>query len=319
MILEVYNLNVIYDEGNNRIVRAVNDVSFGVEKGEVLGIIGESGSGKSTLISAILRAIRPPGKVVSGKVIFSGIDLFAIPIDEFRKLLWKEISYVPQASQNALNPVLPVSETFYYIAMSHGEADKKSVIERARELLKLVSLDPNRVLSMYPFQLSGGMRQRVMIALSLLLNPKLILMDEPASALDMLNQELLLKLIKTINQELGVTIIYVTHDILNIAQIANRLLVMYKGYVMEECKTEDIIKNPLNPYTSLLVSSIPSLKGEVKIINVPLEEPLVLKEKGCPFLSRCPKAFGRCKEELPEIRLVKDRKVRCHLYGSNGA
>ncbi|WP_405049886.1 ABC transporter ATP-binding protein, partial [Saccharolobus sp.] len=231
MILEVYNLNVIYDEGNNRIVRAVNDVSFGVEKGEVLGIIGESGSGKSTLINAILRAIRPPGKVVSGKVIFSGIDLFAIPIDEFRKLLWKEISYVPQASQNALNPVLPVSETFYYIAMSHGEADKKSVIERARELLKLVSLDPNRVLSMYPFQLSGGMRQRVMIALSLLLNPKLILMDEPASALDMLNQELLLKLIKTINQELGVTIIYVTHDILNIAQIANRLLVMYKGYV----------------------------------------------------------------------------------------
>ncbi|ACP39352.1 ABC transporter ATP-binding protein [Saccharolobus islandicus] len=319
MILEVYNLNVIYDEGNNRIVRAVNDVSFVVEKGEVLGIIGESGSGKSTLISAILRAIRPPGKVVSGKVIFSGIDLFAIPIDEFRKLLWKEISYVPQASQNALNPVLPVSETFYYIAMSHGEADKKSVIERARELLKLVSLDPNRVLSMYPFQLSGGMRQRVMIALSLLLNPKLILMDEPASALDMLNQELLLKLIKTINQELGVTIIYVTHDILNIAQIANRLLVMYKGYVMEECKTEDIIKNPLNPYTSLLVSSIPSLKGEVKIINVPLEEPLLLKEKGCPFLSRCPKAFGRCKEELPVIRLVKDRKVRCHLYGSNGA
>jgi len=293
MILEVYNLNVIYDEGNNRIVRAANDVSFGVEKGEVLGIIGESGSGKSTLISAILRAIRPPGKVVSGKVIFSGIDLFAIPIDEFRKLLWKEISYVPQASQNALNPVLPVSETFYYIAMSHGEADKKSVIERARELLKLVSLDPNRVLSMYPFQLSGGMRQRVMIALSLLLNPKLILMDEPASALDMLNQELLLKLIKTINQELGVTIIYVTHDILNIAQIANRLLVMYKGYVMEEYKTEDIIKNPLNPYTSLLVSSIPSLKGEVKIINVPLEESLVLKEKGCPFLSRCPKAFGR--------------------------
>lgn len=290
MILEVYNLNVIYDGGNNRIVRAVNDVSFGVEKSEVLGIIGESGSGKSTLINAILRAIRPPGKVVSGKVVFSGIDLFAIPIDEFRKLLWKEISYVPQASQNALNPVLPVSETFYYIAMSHGEADKKSVIERARELLKLVSLDPNRVLSMYPFQLSGGMRQRVMIALSLLLNPKLILMDEPASALDMLNQELLLKLIKTINQELGITIIYVTHDILNIAQIANRLLVMYKGYVMEEGKTEDIINNALNPYTSLLVSSIPSLKGEVKIINVPLEDPLLSKEKGCPFLNRCPKA-----------------------------
>ncbi|AKA72880.1 ABC transporter ATP-binding protein [Saccharolobus solfataricus] len=319
MILEVHNLNVIYDEGNSRIIKAVNDVSFGVEKGEILGIIGESGSGKTTLISAILRAIRPPGKIISGKVIFNGMDIFSMTIDEFRKLLWKDISYVPQASQNALNPVLPISEIFYHEAISHGEADKKRVIERASELLKLVGLDPARVLKMYPFQLSGGMKQRVMIALSLLLNPKLILMDEPTSALDMLNQELLLKLIKNINQEMGVTIVYVTHDILNIAQIANRLLVMYKGYVMEEGKTEEIIKSPLNPYTSLLVSSIPSLKGEVKVINVPLDEPLVSKEKGCPFLARCSKAFGRCKEELPEIRLVYDRKVRCHLYGSNGA
>ncbi|WP_338604384.1 ABC transporter ATP-binding protein [Sulfolobus tengchongensis] len=315
MILEVSNLTVIYDEGNNRIIRAVNDVSFEVQRGEILGIIGESGSGKSTLISAILRAIKPPGKIISGRVIFNGVDLLSMNEDDFRRLLWKEISYVPQASQNALNPVLPIRKIFYYEAVSHGEDDEAEITSRATDLLKLVGLDPKRVLNMYPFQLSGGMKQRIMIALSLLLNPKLVLMDEPASALDMLNQELILKLIKDINQQLGITIIYVTHDILNIAQIANRLLVMYKGYVMEEGETEDIVKNPLNPYTSLLISSIPPLKGEIRPINIPSEEIIQIRNKGCPFLNRCSKAFEKC-SELPQIHIVKDRKVRCHLYGS---
>jgi peptide/nickel transport system ATP-binding protein len=313
VILEVRNLSVIYDDGK-KIIKAVNDVNFNVERGEILGIIGESGSGKTTLIHSIIRAIKPPGKISSGKIFYEGRNLLSLNENEFKEILWKEISFVPQASQNALNPVLTIYKTFYYIAESHGKSDEKEVKERASELLKLVGLDPKRVLNMYPFQLSGGMKQRVMIALSLLLNPKLILMDEPTSALDMLNQQLILKLIKDINREFQVTIIYVTHDILNVAQIANRLLVMYKGYVMEEGKTEEVLKNPLNPYTHLLINSIPSLKGEIKAINVPEDEGIY--NKGCPFLGRCSKSFNRC-GELPEMRRIGSRSVRCHLYDSN--
>ncbi len=315
MLLEVSDLSVIYDDGN-KVVRAVNNVSFSLEKGEVLGIIGESGSGKSTLANAIIRAIKPPGKIVSGRVIYKGKNLLEMPYDEFRKIMWKEISYVPQASQNALNPVITVYDSFKYVADSHGFNDEKALREKVNELMRLVGLDPRRVLSMYPFQLSGGMRQRVMIALSMLLDPELIIMDEPTSALDMLNQELILKLIKNINKEMQISIIYITHDILNVAQIADRLFVMYKGYMMEDGKTEDIIKDPLNPYTKLLISSIPPLKGEIKNINV--KEDTSYYTSGCPFLSRCDHAFERCKE-LPSVFLYKNRKVRCWLYEPHGA
>ncbi|MEM4769051.1 MAG: ABC transporter ATP-binding protein [Saccharolobus sp.] len=315
MLLEVYNLSVVYEDRKS-VIRAVNNVSFSIEKGEILGIIGESGSGKTTLIQSIIRALKPPGKVVSGKVLFEGKDIFSFNDEEFRKILWKDISFVPQASQNALNPVLTVYKNFYYIWESHTNQDERELKNRANELLKLVGLDPKRVLDMYPFQLSGGMKQRIMIALSLLLNPKLVIMDEPTSALDMLNQQLILKLIRDINRKMQISIIYVTHDILNVAQIANRLLVMYKGYVMEEGKTEDIIKNPLNPYTYILISSIPSLRGEIRPITI-LEEVKSSKE-GCPFLGRCPKAFGKC-IELPDLISVENRKVRCWLYATNGA
>ena len=315
MLLEVQNLTVEYDLGKNKI-RAVNDVSFNVEKGEVLGIIGESGSGKTTIASSIIRAIKPPGKIVSGRILFEGKDLLKMSEDEFRKVRWKEISYVPQASQNALNPVLTVYKNFYYIWISHTDRGEDELRERASDLLRLVGLDPKRVLKMYPFQLSGGMKQRVMIALSLLLDPKLIIMDEPTSALDMLNQQLILKLIKEINNDKHVSIIFVTHDILTVAQVANRLLVLYKGYVMEEGSTEKILKEPLNPYTSLLINSIPPLKGEIKPVIIPEEKEG--NERGCPFLSRCPKAIPRC-ESLPSLFVKDGRKVRCWLYAPNGA
>ena len=315
VLLEVKNLTVEYESGKNK-VRAVNDVSFAVEKGEVLGIIGESGSGKTTIANSIIGAIRPPAKVISGKILFEGKDLLSMNREEFRRIRWKEISYVPQASQNALNPAITVYKNFYYIWTSHSDRDEEELRERASELLKLVGLDPQRVLKMYPFQLSGGMKQRVMIALSLLLNPKLIIMDEPTSALDMLNQQLILNLIKKIKGNESISIIFITHDILTVAQIADRLLVLYKGYVMEEGSTEKVMKEPLSPYTSLLIGSIPPLRGEIRPISVPEEKEGT--DGGCPFLSRCPKAFSRCRV-LPEIFVKDSRKVRCWLYAPNGA
>ena len=315
MLLEVQNLTVEYETYRGKI-RAVNDVSFVVEKGEVLGIIGESGSGKTTIANSIIGAIRPPARIVSGRVIFEGKDLLSMDREEFRRIRWREISYVPQASQNALNPAITVYKNFYYIWVSHTDKGEDELKERANELLKLVGLDPQRVLKMYPFQLSGGMKQRVMIALSLLLNPKLIIMDEPTSALDMLNQQLILNLIKKIKGNESVSIIFITHDILTVAQIADRLLVLYKGYVMEEGSTEKVLKEPLSPYTSLLINSLPPLKGEIRPISV-LEEKESL-DGGCPFLSRCPKAFSRCKV-LPELLNKDGRKVRCWLYAPNGA
>ncbi|AOL16820.1 ABC transporter ATP-binding protein [Sulfolobus sp. A20] len=317
MLLEVLNLSVVYST-NDKIIKAVNDVNFDLEKGEILGIIGESGSGKSTLAHAIIRAIKPPGKIVSGMILFNGTDLLSVSLEEFKKIMWKEISFVPQASQNALNPVINVYSSFKYIAESHGLKDESVMREKVNELIKSVGLDPKRVLSMYPFQLSGGMKQRIMIALSLLLDPKLIIMDEPTSALDMLNQELILRLIKEINRERQISIIFITHDILNVAQIADRLLVMYRGYVMEEGKAENIIKDPLNPYTKLLISSIPPVRGEIRPISIKEDASSLPISESCPFFSRCEYAFDRCKE-LPQLIGVKDRKVRCRLYESNGA
>jgi peptide/nickel transport system ATP-binding protein len=318
MILRVENLSVSYYMEYGKI-EAVKNVTFDLEKGEILSIIGESGSGKSTLAKAILRAIRYPGKVEEGsKIFFNDTDILSMKESDFkREILWKRISYVPQSSQNSLNNTMRVIDHFYDTAVSHGMNDREEVKRTAKELLKMVRLDPDRVGKAYPFQLSGGMKQRVIIALSLLLNPELIIMDEAVSSLDVATQRYILEIIKDINKKTGVSIIFITHDISIAAFISSRIIVMYAGEIMEEGKTEEVIKNPLHPYTAGLINSVPSINSNVSQIK-PIKEGYASIE-GCPFNTRCEKAMEICKLSEPPIYNVNNRKVRCFLYGDNKA
>jgi len=312
--LEVKDLSVSYRVYGTEI-KAVKNVDFTMEKGEILGVIGESGSGKSTMAKAILRAIKPPGFIdPKSKVMFKGKDLLSMKESDFKKeILWKLISYVPQASQNSLNNTMRVIDHFYDTAYSHGMSKEKAT-ERAIELLKMVKLDVDRVAKAYPFQLSGGMKQRVLIALSLLLNPELIVMDEAVSSLDVATQKYILDIIKDINKNFGTSIIFITHDIPIAAYISTRMLVMYAGEIVEDGKVEEILKNPLHPYSNALINSVPSISGNMERVK-PIKEGLP-SEKGCPFNTRCDKAMEICKVEHPEIYQVNDRGVRCFLYAN---
>jgi len=313
-LLRVEDLSVNY-RVEKMVVRALRSISLSVRSGEILGVIGESGSGKSTLASAILRMIKPPGEIVQGKVIYQGRDLLFMPQEEFKRVLWTEIALVPQASQNALNPVETIMDHFYETALSHGLTDREEVTRRAFELLKTVRLDPERTLKLYPHQLSGGMKQRVVIALSLLLRPKLLILDEPTSALDVVNQKLVMEIVRRVNRELNVTVIFITHDIAVVAAVANRLSVMYMGLIVEEGGTEWIVRSPLHPYTRLLISSVPSLRGKIERVEVP--EWVIGDYRGCPFLPRCKIAVSRCAEELPPLFQKRDRRVRCFVTASD--
>ena len=311
LLLKVQDLSVAYLVGKQAVI-ALKDVSFEVERGEVLGIIGESGSGKTTLAKAIIRSIKPPGRIIKGKIFYEGEDILSIDIKKFkREYLWKKISYVPQASQNSLNGVMRVIDHFYDTAMSHGITDKDAVYNKARETIKMVSLD-ERVLSSYPHELSGGMKQRVLIALSLLLDPELVILDEPTSALDVATQKSILDLIMKINKELGTTIILITHDIGVANYISKKMLVLYAGRVMEFGNTEEIMSNPLHPYTQGLIDSVPSIYKDVSKLK-PINEGEI-PPKGCPFYTRCNYVSEICKVEEPGLYTVNNRLVRCFLY-----
>lgn len=311
MLMSIENLSVSYYL-EKREIKAVRDASFDVKNGEIVGLIGESGSGKTTLAKAIVRAIKPPGRIVSGKIIFKDKDILKMDYNEFRReILWKEISYVPQASMNSLNGVMRIIEHFYDTAMSHGFNDEEEIEKRAEELVKMVKLDP-RVLRMYPHELSGGMKQRVIIALSLLLNPSLVIMDEPVSALDVVTQKHILDLIKRLNKELGITVLFITHDIALVKYIADKIAVMYGGYIMEIGRTEEVMTNPYNPYTMLLIRAIPSLRGDLSTLK-PIKEGEI-PDTGCPFSTRCEFVTEACKTWNPEAYEVNSRIVRCIRY-----
>ncbi|ARM75454.1 ABC transporter ATP-binding protein [Acidianus manzaensis] len=313
MLLEVRNLSVEYYVEKKRI-SALDDVSFSQDNGEILGVIGESGSGKTTLAKAIIRAIRPPGKITKGEILFDGEDILKMNYREFKnQILWREISYVPQASQNSLNGTMKIIDHFYDTAMSHGMEDPTEIIERAKELLKMVNLD-SKVLEMYPHELSGGMKQRVLIALSLLLNPQLVIMDEPVSALDVVTQKHILDNVRKLNKELNIAIIFITHDIALAKYLTQKLVIMYGGEVMEVGKTEEIMTNPYHPYTTFLLKSIPSLRGDISQLKPIREGEISLS--GCPFSNRCEYATDMCKVWTPESYTYDRRVVRCINYAN---
>ncbi len=320
VILSIRNLTVHY-YGLRGAVKAVDNVSFDVMRNEVLGIVGESGSGKSTLALAILRLLPPNSRIVSGSILYNGVDLTRLNEKEMREIRWSKISLVPQAALNALNPTMSIREHFIETARAHGIRDKSLVIEKSKELLELLRLEPRRVLSSYPHELSGGMKQRVLIALSLLLDPELLILDEPTTALDVLTQRAILDLLKDIKSKLNITMIFITHDIAVIADLADRVAVMYAGKVFEVGDVYTIFKSPYNPYTKALIRSIPSITGRVEEMKpIPGSPPdLVRPPSGCRFHPRCEERVEICsKKEPPYIMVRPGHYVLCWLYKLGG-
>jgi len=316
-VLEVKDLRVVYIALRG-LVKAVDSVSFYVNRGEVLGIVGESGCGKTTLAMSILRALPPNARVVEGSIVLDGIDILRVSEAEFdRKFRWRKIALVPQAALNALNPVMKIIDHFLETAQARGVRDRRLVVEKASKFLEMVRLDPERVLKAYPHELSGGMRQRVLIALALFLEPEIVLLDEPTTALDVLTQRFILDLLKELHQKTGNTMIFITHDIAIVADLADRMAVMYAGKLVEIGDVYTMFREPKHPYTMALIKSVPSLVGRLEDMKpIPGTPPdLINPPPGCRFHPRCPYAMDICRrEEPPMIEVGKDHFVWCWLH-----
>jgi peptide/nickel transport system ATP-binding protein len=314
-ILEVRGLSVAYATDDGPVV-AVDNVDLDVRRGEFLGIVGESGCGKSTLLYAIARLLGAPlaGEITGGQVLFKGRNMVSLTEKELRAIRWREYSVVMQSAMNALNPVLTVEAQFRDALKAHSDLSKREIEKRSKEVLRLVSIDPVHLHS-YPHQLSGGMRQRAMIAMALLFTPDLIIMDEPTSALDVVAQRSLMVQIKELQERLGFAVIFVTHDMSLVSHFSDRLLVMYAAQVAEFGKTRQVFDRPLHPYTQGLLEAFPSIRGEkVQLVGIPGSPPDLLRPPtGCRFAPRCPHAHERC-AVAPPLYAVEGDLVRCVLY-----
>ena len=313
-LLEVRELSVEYLTASAA-VRAVEQVSLSVEAGEFLGIVGESGCGKSTLLFAIAQLLSPPGEVAGGRVTFRGRDMVGLNRGELRHMRWRDYSVVMQSAMNALNPMKSIGAQFKDTLEAHGSHSAEEINGRSAEVLGLVGIDPVHLKS-YPHQLSGGMRQRAMIAMALLFTPQLVIMDEPTSALDVVAQRSLMTKIRELQRNLGFAVIFVTHDMSVVSRYSDRVIVMYAGQVAEEARTEAIFERPLHPYTRGLMSAFPSVTGPRReLVGIPGSPPdLAHPPSGCRFHPRCPAVMPACPTREPELYKVGDTDVRCLLY-----
>lgn len=310
---------VLEVHGNQKVVKAVNEVEIEIMENEIYGIAGESGCGKSTLLKALAAVIEPPLRQIDGKVYYhingEKIDVSALSADEKRKLRWVYVSYVPQGSMSVLNPVIKLKNTFQDFINSHVEGKSKDeAFKIAQRHIAELGLPP-QVMNAYPHQLSGGMRQRTTIALAALLEPRLIIADEPTTALDVVVQRGVVQLLKEIQNKLNNTIVLVTHDMGVHANVADRIGIMYAGKMVEEAPTETIFAEPLHPYTQYLVNSLPKFGDKTPRDSVPGNPPsLADLPPGCPFHPRCPHVMDICKEKMPDYIAIKPRhKVACWL------
>jgi peptide/nickel transport system ATP-binding protein len=312
--LEIEDLAVYYHTPDGP-VRAVDSVSFSLRRGERLGLVGESGSGKSTTAWAIMRMIKPPGAIERGTVRLGDIVLSEISEAEIQKIRLSDIALIPQGAMNSLNPVMRVRDQILDGIQSHRIGDERAAVNHLPELLATVGLPPN-VLALYPHELSGGMKQRVCIAIAISLNPKVIIADEPTSALDVVVQRQVMETLANVQERLQASIILVGHDMGLMAQFVSRIGVMYGGRLVEIGPVRDIFREPLHPYTQLLISSLPSLERKGELHGIPGTPPSLLNPPtGCVFHPRCPKAFAPCATDVPQFREIRsDRLVACHLY-----
>ncbi len=317
-LLSIRNLSVVYKMPRG-VARVVDNVSLDVYEGEVLGLIGESGSGKSMMASAIMRVVPPPG-IIQGSVLFRSpslgiVDILKLPDRELRRIRWKELAMVFQGAMNSFNPTLRIRDHFLDTARAHGWESKDEVLDKACKLLELVRLEPERVLNSYPHELSGGMKQRALIALSLLLDPKLLILDEPTSALDTISQRAIIDVLKDIYDKLRITMIFITHDVPLITGLAHRVAIMYAFKIVEVGYIDQVFRNPVHPYTRGLLSAIPSLTSDLnKVRPIPGRHPDPINPPpGCRFHPRCPYATEKCRrEEPPPIEVEPGHVVYCH-------
>jgi peptide/nickel transport system ATP-binding protein len=317
-ILEVRNLSVEYVLESG-IVGAVEDVSFDVAPGEFLAIVGESGCGKSTLLFGIAQLLNPPAEISSGSVVFRGRNLVQLTERELAAVRWKDMSVVMQSAMNALNPVMSVGAQLKDAMRAHGMTSKEEIHQRSVEVLTMVGIDPVHLKS-YPHQLSGGMRQRSMIAMAMLFTPELIIMDEPTSALDVVAQRSLMAQIKDLQQEYHFAVIFVTHDMSLVSHFSDSLMVMYAGQLSEAGPTRQLFDHPHHPYTAGLMDAFPSIRGpRVPLTGIPGSPPdLARPPTGCRFAARCPQVMPRCTADAPPEYQVAGTSVRCFLYDEPG-
>lgn len=322
ILLDVRNLYVSFDTYAGE-VQAVRGTTFSVEKGETLAIVGESGCGKSVTAQTIMQLIpMPPGKIKSGNVFFEGKDLSKLTDKEMELIRGKEISMIFQDPMTSLNPTMRVGKQIMEGLMKHQQMNKVDAKERAIEMLKLVGMpNPEKRVEQYPHEFSGGMRQRAMIAIALACNPKLLIADEPTTALDVTIQAQIIELMQELQNRLDTSIILITHDLGVVAKIADRIAVMYAGVIVESGESKDIFHNPQHPYTWGLLQSVPRLdKGEKERL-VPIDgtpPDLFAPPKGCPFADRCDYAMRICKEQYPDkINLTDIHYVHCWLTHEN--
>jgi peptide/nickel transport system ATP-binding protein len=321
LLLDVRDLRAYYYLPSST-VRAVDGVSFGISRGEAVGIIGESGSGKSTIGWSVLRALPNPGKIVSGDIRLDGRNLLELDREEMRKIRWKEIAMVTQSAMSSFDPLMRIGDQIAEAVSVNEDTPQEGAIERAKEIFKEVSLEPSRFKS-YPHELSGGMRQRAMIAMALVCKPKLMIADEPTTALDVIVQAQILKLMDNLKSDLkSLSTMFISHDLSVVARISDRILVVYGGKMMEYGATNEIIKKPLHPYTIDFVNSFPNIDGtKMSFESIPGNPPDMRKPlPGCVFHPRCKYAWTKCKEVVPTWREAeKDHFVACHLYEAGGA
>jgi peptide/nickel transport system ATP-binding protein len=316
-LVELQDLVVDYGR-----VRAVDHVSLSIRPGEFVGLAGESGCGKSTVAHALLRILRTPGEISGGRILFKGQDAAALGREDLRKFRWRNVSLVFQSAMDALNPVMRVGDQFVDMLRAHERVNRRDALARAGDLLELVGIDRKRVRA-YPHELSGGMRQRVVIAMALALRPELIVMDEPTTALDVVVQREILQEIEELKRELGFAVLFITHDLSLLVEFSDRIAIMYAGEIVESAPADKLFREPEHPYTQGLMASFPPLTGPIeRLTGIPGSPPdLASPPSGCRFHPRCPhcssaepRLYARQTTERPELRpIATDHLVACHL------
>lgn len=315
-VMTVRNLSVVFPT-DDKVITAVNDVSFSVRPGESVALVGESGSGKSTIAFALFDSVPKPGRITGGEVsFFGGSNFLDLTQSAQRKVYWEKVSMVFQAAQNTLNPLLRIQKQIEDIAEAH-HVDAKQAVTHARELFQTMYLDPVRALSAYPHELSGGMKQRVSIALALLLDPEIIILDEPTTALDVISQSSVLSILNVIRKQRNISLVFITHDISVVSQVVDRVMVMYAGRIVESGPVGKLVTDPSHPYTRGLIGSIPPLIGDLSTVHGLSGNPanLLKPTAGCAFADRCAFRLDRCTTEVPALRpTADDNAVACHLF-----
>jgi len=318
-VLEVRNLRVHYETPTGDVI-AVAGIDFDLYDGETLGLVGESGSGKSTAAYGILKLVQPPGRIVEGEVKLEGDELVAMGDRDFRQIRWTKLSLIPQGAMNSLNPTMRVHRQITDAIEAHeGRQPKEKLRERVLELFRMVGL-PQRIYNMYPHELSGGMKQRVCIAMGIALHPAVVIADESTSALDVVVQRVVAQTMLRVKRALGVSMIMIGHDMGLMAQMVDRIAVMYAGMLVEVAPVQALFEEPLHPYSQVLIESVPSLQERkpLKITEGITHDPRN-PPPGCIFQLRCPHVMEHCRSVAPPLRELKPgHQVACHLYEENG-